>query len=165
MSAPIPEPAPPEAPQAAPQATPRQSYQQKLWVPIVLLVGLVAGELISLAVTTETPQYRFGGGPPFFFHNFPTDPLFQFHIVLTTINVALLVSLVVVYGKMYTETRANFALGLVVVLFALLVQAVLTYPIFDSLIGPPTIEPGLSSLAADVFTICAYTLFLYLSLE
>lgn len=156
---------PPEAPQAAPRTKSRQSYQQKLWVPIVLLVGLVVGELISLATTEQTPQYRFGSGPPFFFHNFPTTPLFQFHIVLTTMEVALLIALVVVYGKMYMETRANFALGLVVVLFALLVQALLGYPIIDSLLGTPTIEPGLSSPAADVFTVCAYTLFLYLSLE
>lgn len=164
MSAPSGEPAPSVTP-PPPAETRTRRYQQKLWVPVVLVIGLILGEVISLTTTVQQPPFYFGGGPPFFFHNFPTSPLFQYHIILTTVEVALLIALVVIYGKMYLETKANFALGLVVVLFALLVQALLAYPIVDSIFGTPTIEPGFSSWGADVFAVCAYTLFLYLSLE
>jgi hypothetical protein len=148
-----------------------RSYLQKLWVPIVLAIGFVAGEVLSYE--TAIPQFPGGGGPFCFtchFHPFPSNPLFGYHVLLTTVEVALLVALVVVYGRMYVETKANFALGLVVVLIALLAQALLSYPILQGLIGPLYPGSGYSSeavdiLAADIFTICAYTVFLYLSLD
>ncbi|MDA4122947.1 MAG: hypothetical protein OK456_07200 [Thaumarchaeota archaeon] len=148
--------------------------RQKVWVPIVVIVGFLLGEAISYLITQPQPTC-FGafpgeGGPcgPFGFNRFPRfndDPTIQFHIILTTISIALLVALVVVYVRMYIETKANFALGLVVVLFALLVQALLSYPLLIGFIGVVYLGPGLSSQVADVFTVCAYIVFLYLSLE
>jgi hypothetical protein len=143
-----------------------RSYLQKLWVPIVLIIGFVAGEVLSYE--TAIPKFPGGGGPFCFtchFHPFPSNPAFGYHVVLTTVEVALLIALVVIYGRMYVETRANFALGLVFVLIALLVQTVLSYPLFQGLIGEVYLGPGYSSQVADIFTICAYTLFLYLSLD
>lgn len=139
---------------------------QKLWVPVVLLIGLVLGELISFVISRPFPGGP--GGPPgstFPFHQFPPDPTFGFHVVLTTVSVALLISLVVIYGRMYVDTKANFALGLVVVLVALLIQSILSYPLFEDLIVTPSIEPGYWSSVADIVSICAYAVFLYLSLE
>jgi hypothetical protein len=158
-----PEGQPTQTPAPASERAPRSSHQ-KLWVPIVLLIGLIAGEAILFATAGQPPPFG-GGSYGFGFHNFPRDPLFQYHVLLTTVEVSLLIALVLIYGKMYVETKANFSLGLVVVLAALLLQALLSYPVVDGLIGTPTIEPGFSSPTADVFTICAYTLFLYLSLE
>jgi hypothetical protein len=145
----------------------KRSYMQKLWVPVVLIVGLVAGEAISLATATAQPPPRFGCGPFGCFHPLPTNPLFGYHIILTTVEVALLVSLVVIYCKMYVETKANFVLGLVAVLAALLVQALVSYPIADSFFYTVTVTGGSgdSVFAADIVAICAYTVFLYLSLE
>lgn len=140
----------------------RRPHIQKLWVPIVILVGLIAGELISVSIVPSPPRY--GGGPFGYFHKFPTSALFEYHVILTTVEVALLVALVVIYSRMYIETKANFALGLVVVLVALLLQALFSYPITQGLfeiVGPP----DYSSFAADVVTVCAYAVFLYLSLE
>jgi multisubunit Na+/H+ antiporter MnhB subunit len=144
----------------------KRSYLQKLWVPVVLLVGLVAGEVISLATTAQRPP-QFGCGPFDCFHPFPTDPLFEYHVILTTVEVVLLISLVVIYCRMYAETKAIFALGLVVVLAALLLQALVSYPITDSFFFTVTMSggSGYSIFAADVVTVCAYTVFLYLSLE
>ena len=80
-------------------------------------------------------------------------------------EVALLVALVVIYGRMYLETSANFALGLVFVLVALLVQTLLSNPVLEDLVGQVPIGPGYSTPAADIFTMFAYTVFLYLSLD
>lgn len=76
---------------------------------------------------------------------------------------ALLVALIIVYARTYLQTKANFILGLLVVLFALLLQALLTYPVILELETGFAIE--VFSPVADVFTIIAYTVFLYLSLE
>jgi hypothetical protein len=66
---------------------------------------------------------------------------------------------------MYVQTRASFSLGLVVMLLALLVEALVSYPLFIGYYGQVSLEPGLSSPSADIFTVCAYAVFLYLSLE
>jgi multisubunit Na+/H+ antiporter MnhB subunit len=154
-------------PSVEPSPRPKRSYAQKLWVPIVLIVGLVAGESISLATMAAQPQPRFGCGPFACFHAPPTNPLFEYHVILTTVEVALLISLVVIYCKMYFETKANFALGLVVVLAALLIQALVSYPVADSFFYTVTLSGGSgdSIFAADIVAICAYAVFLYLSLE
>jgi hypothetical protein len=156
-------------PDAQPTVSRKGPSLQKLWVPVVIIIGFLLGEVISY-YSTETEQISCYGlrCPPFGFGQFPhfeNDPTIQFHIVLTTISIALLVALLLVYVRMYAETKANFSLGLVVVLFALLLQALLSYPIVIGFIGSVNLGPGLSSQFADVFTVCAYAIFLYLSLE
>lgn len=158
-------------PETPPPVEKSHSYLQKLWVPITVLIGFILGEVISY-YSTGPSEVCIGGpdevgpcGPFPRFPRFENDPSIQFHIILTTISITLLVALVVVYVKMFMETKANFSLGLVVVLFALLLQALLSYPIVIGFIGQVSLGPGLSSEFADVFTVAAYIVFLYLSLE
>jgi len=144
-----------------PAVAPKKSLAGKLWVVVVLLAGLVAGILLS-DLATLPEEYR---GP--FFQRVPVfnpDPSIKLHIILTTVEVALMVSLVIVYLKVYSETRANFALGLVAVLVALLLQTVFSYPLVLGTEGE-ILVPGPLTTLADFLTTGAYTLFLYLSLE
>ncbi|HUI00874.1 MAG TPA: hypothetical protein VLX56_04530 [Nitrososphaerales archaeon] len=142
-----------------PPVEPKKSMVGKLWVVVVLLAGLVAGVLLSDLATlpTRNPIFRR-------FPLFNPDPLIRLHIVLTTVAVALMVSLVIVYLKVYVETKANFALGLVIVLAALLLQTVLSYPLVLGTSGV-ILVPGILTTLADFLTVAAYTVFLYLSLE
>ena len=127
----------------------------------MLLVGLVVGVILSdLATLPEESR------SPFFFRVpvFNPDPWIRLHIVLTTVTVVLMVSLVIVYLKVYSETRANFALGLVIVLGALLLQTLFSYPLVLGTEGV-ILVPGRLTTLADFLTIGAYTVFLFLSLE
>jgi len=143
--------------------TPRKPGN-RIWVPAVLLVGLLLGALLSLvAPVPEEP--RLEHLPGFFFVTFTPEPLLQFHVLVTTIEIVLLVALLVVYVKVYADTRANFSLGLVVVLAALLLNTLFSYPLLLGLLGPVSVRPGDFLLFADIFMIVAYTVFLYLSLE
>lgn len=136
----------------------------KLWVPLVLLVGMVAGLLLYFWSSMNT-EYNFG------FQRIPFQPGFgpetfgELHIILSTISVALLLALLVVYGRTYLQTKANFILGLLVVLFALLLQSLTVFPVILGIAEHQPILPQFSSNIADAFTIVAYTVFLYLSLE
>jgi hypothetical protein len=134
----------------------------KLWVPIVLLIGTVAGIISYLYTLSTIPQFGPGGpGGPF-----GPGAFLEYHSILSTISISLLVALLVVYGKTYTQTKANFILGLIVVLLALLLQNLLNYPILHPYIDNTPLESmTISSPVSDVFTIIAYTVFLYLSLE
>ena len=142
----------------------KRSYVQKLWVPVVIVIGLVLGESISI-LSTGSERYGPPRGDFGYFPHLQTDPVLQTHIVLTTVEVALLLALMTIYVRMYVQTRASFSLGLVVMLVALLVEALVSYPLLIGYYGPVSLEPGLSSPSADVFTVCAYAVFLYLSLE
>jgi hypothetical protein len=144
-----------------PAVEPKKSMVGKLWVVVVLLVGLVSGVLLSdLATLPDESRAPFFRGVPLF----NPDPSIRLHIVLTSVEVALLVSLVIVYLKVYSETRANFALGLVIVLAALLLQTVFSYPLVLGTEGV-ILVPGVLTTLADFLTIGAYAVFLYLSLE
>jgi hypothetical protein len=144
-----------------PAVAPKKSTAGKLWVVVALLAGLVAGVLLS-DLATLPEEYR----DPFFrdVPVFNPDPSIKLHIALTTVEVALLVSLVVVYLKVYSETQANFALGLVVVLSALFLQTLFSYPLILGTQGV-ILVPGTLTMLADFLTVGAYTVFLYLSLE
>ena len=130
----------------------------KMWLPVVLGLGVLFGVILA----------SFVQGPPAFgfrYEPFGLQQVIMFHVVLSTISVALLVSLAVIYLKMYAETGARFALGLVVVLLALLIQSLIQYPLFLRFAGPFPLGQGAYLSYADIFTIIAYTIFLYLSLE
>jgi hypothetical protein len=144
-----------------PAVEPKKSMVGKLWVVVVLLVGLVAGVLLSdLATLPDEFRSPFFRGVPVF----NPDPSIRLHIVLTTVAVVLMVSLVIVYLKVYSETRARFALGLVAVLAALLLQTLLSYPLVLGTEGV-ILVPGRLTTLADFLTVGAYAIFLYLSLE
>jgi len=129
----------------------------KLWLPLVLVIGIAAGFALSYTVPAPQGDWRFGPNP---FH----EELIV-HTILSTVSVALLVALIIVYLRIYSQTGARFALGITLVFFALLIQALVQYPFFLGMFGPfgPGQGPPLS--LADLFTILAYTIFLYLSLE
>ncbi len=147
----------------------KPSRPTRLWVPFVVFIGALVGSLnysllLSLIVILPPPP-QFGG--------FPEqqaimafETLLAVHIILSTVGIALLVALVVVYAQTYRATRANFVLGLMVVLLALLFQNILSYPVFYPFINITALRAiNYSSPIADAFMVIAYTVFLYLSLE
>jgi len=140
----------------------RGKRSNRIWVPVILLFGILLGALFSLvSPATEEPRgARFPG--PF---SFTPEPVLQFHVLVTTIEIVLLVALLAVYIRIYADTKANFSLGLVVVLSALLLHTLFSYPLLLGMVGPVSVGPGDFLPFADIFMIVAYTVFLYLSLE
>lgn len=141
-----------------------------LWVLFILLSGIVVGLALFLAIA---PHIAIVEQTPFGERFLPVPgslvAYLAWHIILSTVNIALLVSLVVVYGRTYSQTRARFALGISIVFVALLLESMLSYPLYQLLIGVnPDVwasSSGSSYTLADIFTVVAYTVFLYLSLE
>jgi hypothetical protein len=143
---------------------PKGNVPSRLWVPAVIIIGGVVGTMIYLWLSSI---------PPF---NYPLpfrqeiglvkfQAYLALHTILSTVAISLLVALLVVYGRTYITTKANFMLGLVVMLYALLLQSVLSNPVFSILIDRTLFFPGFSSPLSDIFMVVAYAVFLYLSLE
>ena len=162
MSSETPAPAPEKAPETQPVADEARRGPTKIWVPVVLLIGLLVGALLSY----DTPSY-IGPFPPGFYVILPLwfREEIILHILLSTASIALLIALTVIYFRLYSQTRARFSLGITVVLLALLVEALIQYPLLVGHAAP--FEQGQTPylLYSDAFSIVAYTIFLYLSLE
>ena len=141
------------------QLTPSKKGPTKIWLPIVLMIGLVLGVALSSFVPQALPFGYFEYRP------FALEWDVMIHVVLSTVSIALLVSLAVIYVRVYAETGARFALGIVVVLVALLIQSLIQYPLFLGLAAPFPLPAERFFSFADIFTIAAYATFLYLSLE
>lgn len=148
-------------PTAPPGKSSRARKREGL-VALVLLVGVALG-LLSLVLTPIPEEDR----PDLFRHLTSISPysLLEVHLILTTAEIVLLLALLGVYIKVFYETKASFALGLNVMLGALLLHTVFSYPLLEGLEGPVPVGPGIFLPFSDIFTIGAYVVFLYLSLE
>ena len=138
----------------------RQKTKRPAWllVPLVLAVGIVLGVALSYLIPLP---FGFGPFPPFAqFRN-----LIIVHMVLSTVIIALQVALVIVYLGVYADTGARFSLGILIVMSALLLQSLFQYPLLLGFVGRYALEFGPYLSTADLFTIAAYTIFLYLSLD
>ena len=128
----------------------------------MLLIGVLAGVALSAAPLPVRMPAGSGHGPGW---GFQLETATDYDVILSTVGIALLVALLVLYGKVYGETRARFILGLVVVLLAFLLESVLSSPLIYGSFGEATGDLGTFLALADVFKLVALTVFLYLGLE
>jgi len=138
----------------------------KIWVPVILvlatLLGVVLADTIPAPPTCPIPDQYYCS--PVYAYWLTLQRALQLHVILSTIEIVLLISLVAVYVKVYAETRANFSLGLIIVLGALTIHSFLSYPLVVNDVEP-ILGGSLLFPYADLLTIVAYSVFLYLSLE
>ncbi len=137
----------------------KKGHSSALWLLIVLALGVSLGIVLSLLGQARP----YGAGPPPQFAYM--EPVLSLRVIFSTTSIVLLVALVIVYAKMFIETKANFSLGLVVMLSALMIHSIISYPLLVGRAGTIPTGPGVFLSAADVFMVAAYAIFLYLSLE
>src|SRR5436309_3218998 len=107
----------------------KTKWGASVWVPIVLILGTVAG--LGFLLLPSPVQHPFGRPPPQF------ETYEDVGLFLSTLNLALLVALLVIYSRMYWHTEASFALGLVLVLGALLAETIAASPLLFRLFAIP----------------------------
>ncbi len=132
-------------------------HPSKLLVLFVLVVGAIAGVMMYLIANV----YALSGSSA----QIQDGALRLVHVVMTTISIVLLIALLVIYTGTYLSTKANFALGLWIVLLALLLRFILTYPIVLDFTEHISLLNNPLAPISDAFTVIAFSLFLYLSLE
>lgn len=129
-----------------------------IWVLATVAVGLALGALVSLFTVPPhgPPPGGLSAGVPW---------LGRAATILSGLDLVLLVALVFVYLRTYLQTRARFALGLVLFLIALLVQIVTISPAVFAAFGqgPGRLAPFV--VLAALFEAIALVVFLALSLE
>ena len=147
---------------AAVPAPPAKKGPGKLWLPIVLGIGTLVGALLSSYIQ-YIPSWLLG--PDGYRLSLEIRDALVVQTILSTTIIALLVALGIVYVKVYMETRAMFALGIVAVMGALLIQSLLQYPLVLGLFAQLELAQAPYLSFGDLFSIAAYSVFLYLSLD
>lgn len=154
---------------SAPVQSPSQSSEKgtqisKVWVPVILIIAVLLGLVLAERVPPSPPlcpqdwPYCVSSYNQYLLY-LSIQRAISLHVILSTIEMVLLLALVAVYVKVYVETRANFSLGLLVMLGALTVYSFLSYPLVVGYVVGSKFFPY-----ADLLTIVAYSIFLYLSL-
>ncbi len=132
-----------------------------VWVLLVVVVGVGLGTLLALTLPGPPagPPSGPGAGP------IPPHALNVAMVVLSSVSIALLLALLVVYGRTYRTTRAPFVLGLWVFLLALLLESILSSPLLFTAFGVGPGSLGRFLTFGQLLMCVALTIFLYLSLE
>jgi hypothetical protein len=99
--------------------------------------------------------------------NVPGDIEFFYtaQAVVSTINVALLIFLLLTYVSIYRKTRSEFTIGLVVFSLVFLLNALASNPLVRGFFGFRPFGLGPFALLPDLFTFGALAILLYLSVK
>lgn len=153
------------APVQTPTQPPEKGTQiSKVWVPVILIIAVLLGLVLAERVPPSPPlcpqdwPYCVSSYNQYLIY-LSIQRAIMLHVILSTIEMVLLLALVAVYVKVYVETRANFSLGLLIMLGALTIYSFLSYPLVVGYVVGSEFFPY-----ADLLTIVAYSIFLYLSL-
>ncbi|MDY6965758.1 MAG: hypothetical protein SVM80_07295 [Halobacteriota archaeon] len=91
-------------------------------------------------------------------------PFILFEAIITLANFVLLIYLLYVYWGNYKEIKSKFALGLIIFIILLILQAFTSNPLLYNLWGFERIEArGLSMILPDFFEFVALIILLYIS--
>jgi hypothetical protein len=85
--------------------------------------------------------------------------------IISTINIALLVILALIYFNIYIKTRSPFTIGLVIFALVFLVQNVTSSPFITSPFGFRAYGLGPFAFLPGLFEFFALTILLYLSIK
>jgi len=85
--------------------------------------------------------------------------------VLSTVNLALLVILLIIYLRVYSDTRSEFALGLIVFALAMMMYAITSNPWLQSGFGFRGSGLGPFAFFPDLFALVALVILLFFALR
>jgi len=150
------------------QINQQMNEKSRTWLLLILLLILAVTAILAATWAASTFWYprfpwRQRERPPFI----PGDIEF-FYIaktVVSTINIALLIFLLLIYANIYRKTRAEFTIGLIIFSATLLLYAIASNPIIISIFGFRMFGLGPFALLPDLFTFAALIVLIYLSIK
>jgi hypothetical protein len=85
--------------------------------------------------------------------------------VVSTVNIALLIFLLITYIDIYRRTRSQFTIGLIIFSLVFLLNALTANPLFIWVFGFQAFGLGPFALLPDLFELVALSVLLYLSVK
>lgn len=135
-----------------------------LLLPILVLVGLFAAFLAASILYVPLAMRA----PPMGDHQFvPYDfEFFYFtHAIFSTVNIALLVVLLLIFTSVYRKTRSEFSFGLIIFGFTFLLKDLVSSPFLSGIFSFYASGLGPFIVLPDLFEFAALTVLLYLNIK
>lgn len=137
----------------------------KIWLMLAALVAVAV--LAAFWATTRVPATR-----PFDPRWPPGDRIrgdielfYTIKTVVSTVNVTLLIFLLITYIDIYTGTKSEFTIGLIIFSMVLLLYALTTNPLVHWIFGFRAVGLGPFAMLPDLFTCMALGVLLYLTVR
>jgi len=136
-----------------------------LIVVILAAVAIIAAFWALYLRQTHIPAFAQSRVPPP--HAIPGDfeYFYVVNTIISTINIALLAILALIYVNIYIKTRSQFTIGLVIFAFVFLVQNVTSSPFIAAPFGFRAYGLGPFAFLPGMFEFVALTVLLYLSVK
>jgi hypothetical protein len=90
---------------------------------------------------------------------------YTLHTVISSINATLLVFLLITYLDIYKTLKSEFTIGLIIFSMILLLYALVSNPLMQSVFGFQAIGLGPFAMLPDLFTCLALAVLLYLTMK
>ena len=140
----------------------------RTWLIIIvglIVIAILAAFLASLIFNSfNPPRFPFRPQPTEFN---PAD--FEFYYiartVVSTINIATLVFLIATYVTIYSKTRSEFTIGLIIFALVFLMKDLAASPLVIGAFGFRASGLGPFALLPDLFEFAALSVLLYLSVK
>jgi len=140
-----------------------------------LKYGLIIGILAAVAIFAAfwaivLRQHQISGfqqirAPPPRFIPGDFEYFYVANTIISTINIALLAILALIYFNIYIKTRSQFTIGLIIFALVFLVQNVTSSPFITSPFGFRAYGLGPFEFLPGMFEFVALTILLYLSIK
>ncbi len=151
----------------------------KIAVMLTILVATALASYFWATTNTPVPAQPFNPFEPrrFPFGQFSQDRevftsfvsdievYYTLQTVLSTINATLLVFLLITYLDIYKTLKSEFTIGLIIFSMILLLYALVSNPLMQSIFGFRGIGLGPFAMLPDLFTCLALAVLLYLTMK
>ncbi len=139
-----------------------------------LKLGLIIAILVSVAIFAafwtiisqqQIPGFEQRRVPPPGFISGDFEFFYGAFTIISTVNIALLVILTLIYINIYVKTRSQFTIGLIIFALVFLVKDLTSSPLITSLLGFRAYGLGPFELLPGLFECFALSILLYLSIK
>ena len=135
-----------------------------LLVAMLVLIAVLAAFWVILR-QQQIPEFQQGRVPPPGFIPGDLEYYYAAYTIISTINIALLVILTLIYFNIYVKTRSQFTIGLIIFALVFLVKDLTSSPLITSLLGFRAYGLGPFEFLPGLFEFFALSILLYLSIK
>ena len=145
----------------------RYHMSRNLRVPLMLVTLIAVALLAAYWATAHEPidSPFIPRQPPSRYIRGDVELFYTIKTVISSINVALLVFLLITYVDIFRKTKSEFTIGLLIFSMVLLLYALFSNPILQWIFGFRAYGLGPFAMLPDLFTFVALAVLLYLTIK
>jgi hypothetical protein len=138
----------------------------KIWLALAMLVAAALLATLWATIFMPIPPFRPRSElrPSGTIHG-DIELYYTVKTVISTINITLLIILLILYIGMYTKTKSEFTIGLIIFSMVLLLNALTSNPMVDWIFGFRAFGLGPFAMLPDLFTCIALAILLYFTVQ